>query len=72
VPDAANPRIRPRPDRIIGLTVPGTAFGSDEMSGDFRARKTLGLEAWKVMRWEMLRRTVATNGVAPWLVVAMS
>jgi hypothetical protein len=42
VPYAANPGIRPRPDRIEGFTVPGTAFRADEISGDFRDWQTLG------------------------------
>jgi hypothetical protein len=29
-PDAANPGIRSRPDRVVGLAVPGAAFRADE------------------------------------------
>ena len=42
VPDAPDPGIRPCPDWIVGVAVPGTAFAADKMACHFRHWHALG------------------------------
>jgi len=42
VPNCTNPRVRPRPDRIAGLAVLGTAPAADQMPCHLRHRHALG------------------------------
>jgi hypothetical protein len=42
MPDAAQPGMRPCPDRVIGRAVPGTALAADKMACHLRHRHALG------------------------------
>src|SRR5262245_1518646 len=42
LPYAADPGIRPRPDRVVGLAVPGTTRAADQMPCHLGHRHALG------------------------------